>query len=45
MTVISKTFPLLNLALIERLHLIDAQFGKVVVPTAVWNEFTAGFDP
>ncbi|WP_179234047.1 hypothetical protein [Halorubrum halodurans] len=44
MTVVSNTSPLLNLALIERLHLIDAQFGEVAVPTAVWNELTAGFD-
>ena len=44
MTVVSNTSPLLNLALIERLHLIDAQFGEVIVPTAVWNELTAGFD-
>ena len=44
MTVVSNTSPLLNLALIERLHLIDAQFGAVVVPAAVWNELTAGVD-
>ena len=44
MTVVSNTSPLLNLALIERLHLIDAQFSEVVVPAAVWNELTAGFD-
>jgi hypothetical protein len=35
MTVVSNTSPLLNLALIERLHLTDAQFGEVVVPTVV----------
>jgi predicted nucleic acid-binding protein len=44
MTVVSNTSPLLNLALIERLPLVEAQFGEVVVPTAVWNELTAGFD-
>ena len=44
MTVISNTSPLLNLALIERLHLVEAQFGEVVVPMAVWNELSAGFD-
>ncbi|MFC5134824.1 MULTISPECIES: DUF3368 domain-containing protein [Haloferacaceae] len=44
MTVVSNTSPILNLALIERLHLVEAQFGEVVVPTAVWNELTAGFD-
>lgn len=42
MTVVSNTSPLLNLALIERLHLIESQFGEVVVPTAVWDELTAG---
>jgi len=30
--------------LIERLHLIESQFGEVVVPTAVWTELTAGSD-
>ncbi|GAA0547832.1 DUF3368 domain-containing protein [Halorubrum ejinorense] len=44
MTVVSNTSPLLNLALIERLQLVEAQFSEVVVPTAVWNELTAGFD-
>jgi len=44
MTVVSNTSPLLNLALIERLHLVEVQFDEVVVPTAVWNELTAGFD-
>jgi predicted nucleic acid-binding protein len=44
MTVVSNTSPLLNLALIERLQLVEAQFGAVVVPTAVWDELTAGFD-
>ena len=40
MTVVSNTSPLLNLALIDRVHLIEAQFGEVVIPTAVWNELT-----
>lgn len=44
MTVVSNTSPLLNLALIERLQLVESQFGAVVVPTAVWDELTAGFD-
>jgi len=44
MTVVSNTSPLLNLALIERLRLIESQFGEVVVPTAVWTELTAGSD-
>jgi predicted nucleic acid-binding protein len=44
MTVVSNTSPLLNLALIDRLHLIESQFGEVAVPTAVWDELTAGSD-
>ena len=44
MTVVSNTSPLLNLALIERLQLVEDQFDDVVVPTTVWNELTAGFD-
>jgi len=44
MTVVSNTSPPLHLALIERLHLTDAQFGEVAVPTAVWNELTVRFD-
>ena len=44
MTVVSNTSPLLNMALIERLQLVEDQFDDVVVPTAVWKELTAGFD-
>ena len=44
MTVVSNTSPLLNLALIERLHLVETQFDDVIVPTAVWDELTAGSD-
>ncbi|WP_280537282.1 DUF3368 domain-containing protein [Halopenitus sp. POP-27] len=42
MTIVSNTSPLLNLALIERLHLVEAQFGEVVIPRVVWDELTAG---
>ena len=42
MTVVSNTSPLLNLALIGRLSLIEMQFEQVEVPTAVWEELTAG---
>ena len=42
MTVVSNTSPLLNLALIDRLSLLELQFEHVVVPTAVWDELTAG---
>jgi len=42
MTVVSNTSPLLNLALIDRLSLVDSQFEHVVVPRSVWEELMAG---
>lgn len=42
MTVVSNTSPLLDLALIGRLALIEAQFDEVVIPTTVWHEIQAG---
>lgn len=42
MTVVSNTSPLLNLALIGRLSLIEMQFEQIEVPTAVREELTAG---
>lgn len=42
--VVSDTSPLLNLALIERLGLIESQFSEVTVPQQVWNELTDGED-
>jgi predicted nucleic acid-binding protein len=40
--VVSNTSPVLNLALIGRLDLLEAQFETVHTPDAVWNELTAG---
>ena len=40
--VVSNTSPLLNLALIGRLDLIDDQFSTVTVPSQVWDELMAG---
>lgn len=40
--VVSDTSPLLNLALIDRLDLLEAQFSSLTVPTQVWNELIAG---
>jgi len=40
--VVSDTSPLLNLALINRLDLLEAQFSSLTVPTQVWNELVAG---
>ena len=42
--VVSDTSPLLNLSLIHRLDLLEAQFGSITVPEAVWEELTAGED-
>ncbi len=39
MRVVSNTSPILNLASIEKLSLLRDQFGEVVVPHAVLNEF------
>lgn len=38
--VVSDTSPLLNLALIERLDLLETQFSDVTVPRRVWRELT-----
>jgi len=40
--VVSDTSPLLNLALIERLDLIESQFSSVTVPRLVWDELADG---
>ncbi len=42
--VVSDTSPLLNLALIERLDLLRAQFSDITVPQQVWSELTEGED-
>lgn len=41
-TVIADTSPLLNLALIDELGLVDRRWETVTVPGAVWDELTAG---
>jgi hypothetical protein len=40
--VVSNTSPLLNLALIDRLDLLSAQFETIRVPEQVWGELTPG---
>lgn len=40
--VVADTSPLLNLALIERLDLLESQFTGLTVPRQVWEEITAG---
>ena len=42
--VVSDTSPLLNLALIDRLDLLEVQFPGVTVPRQVWSELTEGND-
>ncbi|MCD2199876.1 DUF3368 domain-containing protein [Halobacterium sp. KA-4] len=42
--VVSDTSPLLNLALIDRLDLLEVQFSGVTVPRQVWSELTEGDD-
>lgn len=42
--VVSDTSPLLNLALIDRLDLLEIQFSGVTVPRQVWSELTEGND-
>lgn len=38
MLVISNTSPLLNLAIIDHLHLIEQQFGEIIIPKGVFVE-------
>ena len=40
--VVSDTSPLLNLAFIDRLQLLEKQFGEVKMPRQVWNEVLEG---
>ena len=40
--VVSDTSPLLNLALVERLTLLESQFSSITVPSQVWEELTEG---
>lgn len=42
--IVSDTSPLLNLALIDRLDLLETQFSAITVPRQVWSELTNGED-
>lgn len=42
MATVSNTSPLLNLAIIDRLSLVRSQFGRVLVPSSVVEEFRLG---
>lgn len=38
MTVVSNASPLIALARVNRLELLRALFGRLIIPDAVWNE-------
>ena len=38
MPAVSNTSPLLNLAIINHQHLLQQQFGEILIPPAVWAE-------
>lgn len=40
--VVSDTSPLLNLALIDRLELLESQFSNITIPEQVWEELLVG---
>lgn len=40
--VVSDTSPLLNLALIEQLTLLESQFSSITIPSQVWEELADG---
>lgn len=42
MLVVSNTSPILNLAIVGRLSLLQQQFGTVMIPQAVLNELRIG---
>ena len=44
MTVVCNATPLINFAVINRLDILEAMFGQVVIPQAVYDETTvSGF--
>lgn len=40
--VVSDTSPLLNLALINQLQLLESQFEEIMAPKQVWEEIQEG---
>ena len=38
--VISDTGPIISLAIVNKLHLLEEIFEEVNIPLAVWNELT-----
>ena len=45
MTVISNTTPLINFAAINRLDILQAMFGQIAIPQAVYDETTGSSFP
>lgn len=41
MIVVSDTTPLITLMKADRLHILQAMFGEVLIPEAVFSEVTA----
>ena len=41
-TIVSDTSPVISLASIDRIDILEKLFKKIIIPRAVWNEFTAG---
>ncbi len=41
MIIVSKTSPISNLAQVGRLEILQPIYGKIIIPTAVYNELTA----
>lgn len=44
MQIVSNTSPILNLAIINRLELLQRQFSKVIIPDGVLTELKADLD-
>ena len=40
-TIVSDTSPVISLVSIDRLDILEKLFKKIIIPRAVWNEFTA----
>lgn len=41
MIVVSNTSPIMNLAVVGQVHLLERLYGKVYIPEAVWQELSA----
>lgn len=44
MPIVSNTSPILNLALVGKLELLEQQFGEIIIPQAVLDEFRLSED-